>query len=172
MTGLSFRDIGTDDLDALSGIVGHWEVVRQLGSFPWPPDAAFTAKRAQTYRGDGFVWAILRDGTVIGTVAVTEEVLGYMLHPAQWGQGIMGHAARRAVAHAFQQLGRDRIVAEIWADNTASRRVLERLGFELVLSELVMSGARGTLVASHRLVLTRPRWESLSKARQSAKPVA
>ena len=39
------------DTDALHRIVSHWDVVRQLASFPWPPDLAFTATRAQPYHG-------------------------------------------------------------------------------------------------------------------------
>ena len=157
---ISYRALGPQDLGALSDIVGHWEVVRQLGSFPWPADPVFNATRAQAYQGDGFVWAILRDGGMVGTVAVTGDELGYMLHPGQWRQGIGRRAVGAALAEAFGRLGRGRIVADVWADNAASLGVLAGFGFVRVRDEVVMSKARGVPTASCRLELTRTAWEA------------
>ena len=38
---LSFRMLQPTDAPALHAIASHWEVVRQLGSWPWPPEPAF-----------------------------------------------------------------------------------------------------------------------------------
>ncbi|WLQ44000.1 GNAT family protein [Streptomyces laculatispora] len=46
-----------------------------------------------------------------------------------WGRGYGQLAAARAVDHAFDVLGLDRITAEVFADNPRSVRMFENLGF-------------------------------------------
>lgn len=166
--GLSFRPMGPGDLAALTALVSDWAVVRNLGSWPWPPDPAFTARRAQPYRGAGFVWAILREGTMVGQVSVTgpddDAQLGYMLDPALHGQGIMTLAARAAVAHAFATRPLDRIRADIWADNHASARLVARAGFVRTRTEDLHALARNEMTASESWHLTRTAWQSLEDA--------
>jgi RimJ/RimL family protein N-acetyltransferase len=161
--GLSFRPVEAGDLKALTALVSDWAVVRNLGSWPWPPEPDFTASRARPYAAEGFVWAIVRDGAMVGTVSVTgpEAELGYMLRPDLQGQGIGGLAARAAVAHAFATRETDRIKADIWADNVASGRLLARMGFVRVVEEMEMSKARSVMTASEKWVLTRDIWECL-----------
>ena len=146
------------DLDQLHALVSHWDVVRQLASFPWPPERDFTRTRAQHYTGRGFVWGAFLHGRLIGTVAVTGEELGYMFAPDVWGQGFAFEACSLAVARAFAQ-GRDHLEAGIWADNAASSGVLRKLGFKVVADDLSFNKARGVEVAGYMLRLTRLDWE-------------
>lgn len=166
---LSYRPLETGDLDALTVIVSDWEVVRQLGSWPWPPEPDFNRSRCIPYSGDGFVWGIIADNTLVGTVSVTGGELGYSLRRASWGQGIISRAAGAAVDNAFVTLEHWEIEASIWADNVASRRVLARLGFQLVLTEMVHSKARNIATPSETLNLTRARWQDLSNRSQSVR---
>lgn len=64
----------------------------------------------------------------IHRVDVVEDIgdLGYMLHPDYWGQGLATEALRAFMA-VFR--GTKWIRAEVDAENVASLRVLERLGF-------------------------------------------
>lgn len=55
------------------------------------------------------------------------EVL-YSLEPAHWGRGLATEAAGAVLAHGFSTLGLDRIVGGADEPNTASLRVLLRLG--------------------------------------------
>ena len=48
---LTFRDLMPHDAPALHAIVSGWEVVRQLGSWPWPADYDQTLARAVPYAG-------------------------------------------------------------------------------------------------------------------------
>jgi RimJ/RimL family protein N-acetyltransferase len=57
-----------------------------------------------------------------------EAELGYELHPDHWGRGYATEAARHMLAFAFQTLHLQRVWAQCVAENTASMRVLERLG--------------------------------------------
>jgi len=154
---LTLRSLQTTDLAALHRVVSEWEVVRQLASYPWPPDLAFTATRAKPYLGAGFVWGMFREGDLLGTVAVTGNELGYMLRQDAWGQGYATEACRLAIDRAFAD-GRDHLVAGIWADNAASLALLRKLGFRLTGSDVSRNIARGAEVAGHWLRLDRKDW--------------
>ena len=55
--------------------------------------------------------------------------IGYILAPAQQGRGLMTEAVAALVAYCFGELAVHRIEALIHPDNTASIRLVERLGF-------------------------------------------
>ena len=67
-------------------------------------------------------------GIRMATALAEKAELGYELHPAYWGQGYATEAARSLLAFAFQTLSLHRVWAQCIAENTASMRVLERLG--------------------------------------------
>jgi RimJ/RimL family protein N-acetyltransferase len=54
--------------------------------------------------------------------------LGYYLGRPAWGRGLATELARALVAHGFDELGLERIVAVVRPDNAASRRVLAKAG--------------------------------------------
>lgn len=165
--GLSFRPLGPGDLEALTAIVSEWGVVRNLGTWPWPPDADVTARRAEPYQGEGFVWAVLRHGVMVGTVGVTgpddQAGVGYMIAPAHQRQGIGTLALQAAVAYAFAARPITGLSADIWADNVASARMLTRAGFTMTGSKMELARARGEMTQLHTFHLTRAAWESLEQ---------
>ena len=55
--------------------------------------------------------------------------IGYILHPAYWGQGFAAEACRAAIAHVFASYDLDAITADVDPRNEASLRLLARLGF-------------------------------------------
>ena len=74
--------------------------------------------------------------TIIGDVAfhITKSnprmaYLGYTLARSAWGQGYAGEAALKVLDYLFRVLDLHRIVADCDVANTASIRLLERLGF-------------------------------------------
>ena len=56
--------------------------------------------------------------------------LGFHLRPAYWHQGYAAEAGRAAIGYAFETLHADSIFAGHHPDNIASKKVLQRLGFE------------------------------------------
>lgn len=156
MHDVTYRDLGKDDLPVLHEIGSHWHVVRQLGSWPWPPDPAFTLSRCRPYRGTGFVWAVCRNDRLIGTMAVTGGELGYMFAPDTHGQGIATVCARDAIAHAFANYSWPELRAVCWHDNRASARVLGKCGFVHWQTLYEQSKARRLPVLTHRFRLSRP----------------
>ncbi len=61
--------------------------------------------------------------------------LGFLLRPEFWGQGLATEAARAAVTHAFNVLGALAIFAGHHPKNSASQRVLQKLGFKRTHAE-------------------------------------
>lgn len=96
--------------------------------------------RADDRRGLGY-WAGLRDDMFLGWFCLTPRPeadtaeLGYRLREV-WGRGYAVEGARALVDHGFATVGLRRIVAETMAVNTASRRVLDRLGLRHVRTEV------------------------------------
>jgi RimJ/RimL family protein N-acetyltransferase len=61
-----------------------------------------------------------------------EVELGYRLRKAAWGRGYGTEASRALIRKGFTELGVRRVVASTFADNLASRRVMEKAGLTLV----------------------------------------
>jgi RimJ/RimL family protein N-acetyltransferase len=85
---------------------------------------------ASSDRALGTVTLFTRGAPMTGDVAE----LGYQLNPSARSRGVMKEAARLAVDFALRPvseggLGLRRLVAETAADNVASNRVLESVGF-------------------------------------------
>jgi RimJ/RimL family protein N-acetyltransferase len=152
---LDFRPLDPADLPELHDLVSQWEVVRQLGSFPWPPERAFTATRAKPYGGKGFYWGMFRESRLIGSIGVTDGVLGYMLQPTFWRQGYASEALRITLTHAFADPDLTRITASVWEDNAASASLLAKFGFHETHRSLEPSKARGGTLGSRHFALNR-----------------
>ncbi|MDB5962834.1 MAG: guanosine monophosphate synthetase [Massilia sp.] len=54
--------------------------------------------------------------------------LGWRLLPAMWGKGLASEAAQAMAAYAFETLAAPQLVAVCGPDNTASAKVMQRLG--------------------------------------------
>ncbi|MCL2406956.1 MAG: GNAT family N-acetyltransferase [Defluviitaleaceae bacterium] len=72
--------------------------------------------------------------------------LSYMLLSKHWGNGYATEAASEMLRYAFKELKLPKLLAETQKANTSSRKVLEKLGFQLE-KELVRFGAEQTLYA-------------------------
>jgi ribosomal-protein-alanine N-acetyltransferase len=90
--------------------------------------------------GEQFRWAIRTrdDDRVIGALKLDKPFdpsrsseVGYMLVKEAWGKGYALEATSALIDYAFNVLGRHRLEALIYAENTPSRKLVERLGFRL-----------------------------------------
>jgi RimJ/RimL family protein N-acetyltransferase len=57
-----------------------------------------------------------------------ETEVGYAIRKEFWGRGLASEAARAFLDYGFNRLNLDKIVAVAFPDNTASRRVMEKIG--------------------------------------------
>ena len=140
---LLLRPFTPDDLTALHAYESLPEVARYLYWEPRDLDAvrAFLDRKitraAILEEGDALDLAVtLREsGHLIGTTVLVwtsrdhrQGEVGYVLNPAHHGHGYATEAAREMLRLGFDELGLHRIVGRLDARNTASARVLEKLG--------------------------------------------
>jgi len=134
---LVLRPLRANDADALHAIYG--DAAASIWS-SHPPHAHVEETReriAQTIDDpDWRNWVITLKGddAAIGTLGAYEKrqgkviEIGYALVPAHWGRGIASEAVRALVTRLFAE-GNRRVFADTDPENTASNRLLERLGF-------------------------------------------
>jgi ribosomal-protein-alanine N-acetyltransferase len=67
-------------------------------------------------------------------IVAGDAVLAFYLAREYWGRGLASEAGRAFVRHGFETLGLRRIHAGMNAENKASIRVIEKLGFTRVRS--------------------------------------
>ena len=129
------------DVPLIAALYAEPAVRRYLGGAQ-PADQA--ARSAHRIVADGarrlFAARLKLKGYMIGVVALGPHhdgqfiELSYMFDPAYWRLGLATECAAAVLAHAFDALAHDTIVAETRTENTASRRLLERLGMSRLKS--------------------------------------
>lgn len=172
---LALRPHRMDDLDDLFAFHSLPEVVRYT---PWPvrdreeTRAALERKLSQgelTEVGQWLVLAIeLREtGTVIGEVLLKwasetdrQGEIGFALHSAYEGKGLAAEAAREVLRLGFEELGLHRIVAVLVDHNTASARLLERLGMRREAHHLHATYFKGEWTNEYVYALLDDEWRA------------
>jgi [ribosomal protein S5]-alanine N-acetyltransferase len=108
----------------------------------WRPHADVAETRAYLDRceagwasGRELIWALTfreHEAGVIGMIGLRpaghKADIGYVLGRRFWGRGLMPEAGRAVLAEAFRDEGVHRIWAVCDVENTASARVLDKLG--------------------------------------------
>lgn len=135
---LTLRPPWPEDAPALAAAIGHPQVARMLLHVPHPYRAADAdAWIASPRPAHGAELLILSHEAstpvLVGGIAVVDgkdgHEFGYWLTPGVWGRGYATEAGRAVVAIARHALPARRLTAWPFADNPASGRVLEKLGF-------------------------------------------
>ena len=117
-------------------------VMRFLGGVLTRAESDAYVRRAEEHLAEtGFcTWAVEALGVApfIGAVGLTRVrfeafftpavEVAWRLHRRYWGRGYATEAARAAIEDGFKRIGLKEIVAMTALDNTASTRVMERLG--------------------------------------------
>lgn len=140
---LVLRPMGWGDVDDLLGIFADPEAMRH---YPSTKDRGATEDwvrwTLRNYERDGIgLWvAQLKEtgafagqcGLVVQEVEGRREVeIGYLFLRRLWGRGLATEAARACRDYGFNRLGYPRLISLIAPDNTASRRVAEKVGMRL-----------------------------------------
>ncbi|HEY1978686.1 MAG TPA: GNAT family N-acetyltransferase [Xanthobacteraceae bacterium] len=100
-----------------------------------------------------------------------EAEIGYWLGVPFWGRGYATEAVRALIDHAFGELGHEALVSGARVSNPASRRVLEKCGFQWTGVGLYRIRAINSSAPFDRFRLDRGLWASL-KTWGRAKEVA
>lgn len=140
---LSIRPVTKDDFDAM------WQIRRQESVGRWMGSASQDFGTFAEFVGAedrmGKTLVIERDGRVIGDLMISpadawaqvevadlakgvQAEIGWCIDPAEEGNGYATEAVRELIRIAFDELGLRRVIANCFADNTASWRLMERVG--------------------------------------------
>jgi len=140
---LVLREIVPSDVDVIFRNQSDPAVIRYIGRAPHASIAESQALLERLFEGQ-------RAGTDVRWGLVLRETsefagtcgfwkwnkqhqcaeLGYEIAPSFWGKGLMVEALRPILHYGFTVMGLHRVEANIDPDNHASRRVVEKLGFQ------------------------------------------
>jgi [ribosomal protein S5]-alanine N-acetyltransferase len=140
---LLLRELRREDAEAVFRIFSEAEVMKYLNMDVFTTieqaQALIERQRQRFEQKERFRWgiALKESNTIIGTggyVAWNRQwcnaELGYDLARRYWGQGMMAEAARAMIQFGFERMGLHRIETEVMPENSASVRLLHKLGFQ------------------------------------------
>ena len=165
---LVLRAPRADDAKAIKALINDRRIAENTARIPHP----YTLKDAKAFiaaasGGSQPLFVItLADGRLvggcgIGTLRADGPEIGYWIGVPHWGNGYATEAARALIDHAFGDLDYEVLRAGARVTNPASRRVLEKCGFQwtgVVLQRVV---ALNSSAPSDRFRLDRGLWASL-----------
>jgi RimJ/RimL family protein N-acetyltransferase len=183
---LRLRAFTDDDVDPLWTHVSDPDLPRMM-SWAAHTDPSQTVEfirqvNVNRANGAGVTWAIELAGQLVGCIALDQvsftlrawridrAELGYWIAPAHWGKGLMTEAAHAVVRAGFETIGLHKITVGCLAENVASRRVIEKLGFRPIgrLEDDVWRDGRWWSVL--RYELTAAEWSDVSTTMRVPRP--
>ena len=138
---LLHRAMTVEDAEAFFAFNGNPDVMRRTGEPPLPSlEAAREAiENYPDFDEVGYGrWACVlkQTGAVIGFCGLKylpdlDAVdVGYRFLPEYWGRGLATEACRASLDFGFRTIGLDEVIALVLPDNSASIRVLEKVGMQ------------------------------------------
>ncbi len=150
---LELRRPVEEDTPAIVAIAGDWEVASRLSRMPHP----YGPENARVFLDEivpvELVWGIIErtSGELVGMIGLSADKipgsieLGYYVAQAHWRRGIATEAGAVVAAYGAGLVGQTRLRSGYFADNPASGRVLEKLGFVVLhMSERPCLATGGT----------------------------
>lgn len=140
---LSFRDFTVDDYDAVHVYASDPEVTRYTAFGPNTPEQTrgflqFVSGEASQVDRANYSFALIEKETnkLIGSCGLMRSDLngpqysfGYVLRKECWRQGLASEATTALVKFGFGELRAHRLWAHVFLGNTASEKLLQKLGF-------------------------------------------
>jgi RimJ/RimL family protein N-acetyltransferase len=166
-----------DDADALALLADDPGIAENLSTLPHPygRDDALAFIDGTDVGPHRLNLAIYRreDDAFLGTIGLMprdgeRSVIGYWLGRPHWGRGLATEAVQAVVDFAFEVLATDAVAATARVTNGASRRVLEKCGFQYAGQGMGPSLYHRGMVPIDRFRLERSIWWSLKNWSRSA----
>jgi [ribosomal protein S5]-alanine N-acetyltransferase len=150
---LILRELDLADAARISLLAGDYDVASMTGTIPHPYGEQQAAEWiASACAGEeGVVFAIRLADLLIGCTgyrafASDHAELGYWIGKPYWGMGYASEAVGALIGHAFGSFDYAYLKAGHFVGNTASERVLRKLGFTRTGGEMRDCAARGAKV--------------------------
>ena len=164
---LALRAPRLKDAKTVAMLANDRRIAENTARIPHPytvSDAEGFLALANTSGGETAFIITLRDGPVIGACSLTDgqaPELGYWLGVKHWGKGYATEAVHALIDYAFTDLEHDCLQAGARVTNPASRRVLEKCGFQWTGVGLYRIRALASSAPIDRFRLDRGIWRSL-----------
>mgnify|MGYP001101757356 CR=1 FL=1 len=144
------RQLHRNDAHAITIAANDWDVAKGTLTLPYPyTESDFLAfyDRVQARDDDHpqqtFCIVLRRSDKIIGACGIgirdmhERAEIGYWVGKTYWGNGYATQATRCLINYGFTEHKLNRIAAEYFTDNPASRRVMEKAGmtFEGILRQ-------------------------------------
>jgi RimJ/RimL family protein N-acetyltransferase len=158
-----------EDAKTIAKLANDRRIAENTARIPHP----YTLADAKQF----ITWADRTDGEIIFLITLDHEAvigasgvglvdgenpeIGYWLGVRHWGKGYATEAARAVIDYAFGQYDYDALHSSARVTNPASRRVLEKCGFQWTGAGLGRVRALGSSVPVDRFRLDRRLWASL-----------
>lgn len=134
---LTLRAPRLADAKTVSMLAADRRIAENTARIPHPyrlSDAENFIAGANKPGGEQVYLITLRDKAVIGACSIAQQdgapEIGYWLGSDYWGKGYATEAVHALIDYAFTDLGYDALHAGARVTNPASRRVLEKCGFQ------------------------------------------
>jgi RimJ/RimL family protein N-acetyltransferase len=161
-----------DDVDALAHLANNANIANMVARMPHPytvADAADFVRRTAVGAIGKCVYAITKadTGAFLGCCGIEPHddgltvELGYWLGEPHWNRGYATEAAQALTDMVFRTRDVDQIDARCRVMNIASRRVIQKCGFQFQATGMVQSLAIGGMVPVEWYRLDRKTWVSL-----------
>ena len=164
---LVLRAPGAQDAPAMTRLLADRRVAINTARIPYPygvDDAEQFIASVNRLDGEA-TFVVTLDEAPIGVCGVEPREggpeIGYWIGVSYWGQGYATEAARAVIDHAFGELQHETLQAGARVSNPASRRVLEKCGFQWTGVRLLRIRAINSAAPTDRFRLDRRLWVSL-----------
>ncbi|HEY8273557.1 MAG TPA: GNAT family N-acetyltransferase [Pseudolabrys sp.] len=134
---LALRAARLEDAKAVAALANDRRIAENTARIPYPYKLADAEQfiAGANKKGEAAYLVTLRDGTIVGACGLmfhyddTPEI-GYWLGVPYWNKGYATEALHALIDYAFTDLTHDAVQAGARVTNPASRRVLEKCGFQ------------------------------------------
>lgn len=160
-----------EDAKLVAALANDKRIAENTRRIPHPysrADAEDFIAAANTPAGDITFLIATRAGTPIGACGIATHddaapEIGYWLGVKHWGQGYGTEAVRAVIDFAFTELAHDSLSAGARVTNPASRRILEKCGFQWTGVGLCRIRALNSSAPIDRFRLDRGLWMALRR---------
>ena len=165
---LTLRRPTLADVKAIAHLANDRRIAENTRRLPHPylQDHAVEFVRATSTDSSETVFLIEQNHSPVGMVGIDRSApeapeLGYWLGAKHWGKGYATEAVRAVIDHAFTDCDHEALQSSARVTNPASRRVLEKCGFQWTGVGLCRIRALGSSVPVDRFRLERGIWTAL-----------